>query len=90
MEQGLYAQVVMLCRKDLKIVEANKNKMTLNSSSKVRLQDHSIGLIFILIGLKKNSTRETDFYWEIFQRHEKHKIQIHLKCLKFPSEIQNV
>ena len=26
MEQGLYAQVVMICRKDLKITEENKNK----------------------------------------------------------------
>ena len=26
MEQGLYVQVVMLCRKYLKITEANKNK----------------------------------------------------------------
>ena len=26
MEQGLYAQVVKLCRKDLKFIVANKNK----------------------------------------------------------------
>ena len=26
MEQGLYAQVVMICRRDLKITEENKNK----------------------------------------------------------------
>ena len=26
MEQGLYEKVVMLCRKDLKITKANKNK----------------------------------------------------------------
>ena len=26
MEQGLYAQIVVLCRKDLKSADANKNK----------------------------------------------------------------
>ena len=52
LEQGLNAQMVMLRRKVLKINEANKNKMKLNSISKVILQDHNVGLILILIGLK--------------------------------------
>ena len=50
MEQVLYAQVAMLLRKDLKSTRKNKNKIKLNSSSKVSLQDHSIGLMFIMIG----------------------------------------
>ena len=53
MEQVLDAQVVMLHRKYLKITEANKNKIKLNSTSKVSLHDHSVGLILILVGLKK-------------------------------------
>ena len=36
-EQGLYAQVVMLRRKYLKIAEANKNK----NEAKFKLQGHS-------------------------------------------------
>ena len=52
MEQGLYAQVVMLLRKDLEFIAANKNKLKLNSSSKVDIQDHSVVLILNLIGLK--------------------------------------
>ena len=52
-EQGLYAKVVMLCRKNLKITGANKNKMKINSSSRVSLKDHSVGLILVFIGLKK-------------------------------------
>ena len=52
MEQVLYAQVVMLHRKDLNITEANKIKVKLNSSSKASLQDHSVGFILILIRLK--------------------------------------
>ena len=53
MEYGLYARVLILSRKGLKIAEENKNKMKLNSSSKVSLQDCSIGLILVLIGLGK-------------------------------------
>ena len=55
MEQGLYAQVVMLCQKYLKIIEENKIKMRKKSISRVRLQDHSVCLILILIALKKIS-----------------------------------
>ena len=52
-EQGLYSQVVMISRKDLKLIAENRNKkIKQNSSSKVNLQDHSIGLILNLIGLK--------------------------------------
>ena len=50
-EQGLYAQAVMLCLKDLKITKAKQ--MKLNSSSKVSIQDQNVGLILILIGLTK-------------------------------------
>ena len=52
MEKGLYAQVVKISRKDLKFIAENRNKMKQNSSSKVNLQDHSVGLILTLIGLK--------------------------------------
>ena len=49
MEQVLYAQAVMLHQKDLNISEANKNKIKLNLSSKVSLQDHSVDVMLVLI-----------------------------------------
>ena len=52
MEQGLYAQVFKISREDLKFIAENRNKMKQNSSSKVNLQDHSVGLILTLIGPK--------------------------------------
>ena len=52
MEQVSYAQMVKLRQKDLKLIAGNKNKMRLNLSSKVNLQDHSVGLILTLIRLK--------------------------------------
>ena len=48
----LYAQVVVLRRKDWNSLKQIKIKMKLNSSSKVYLQDHSVGFILTLIGLK--------------------------------------
>ena len=51
-EQGLYAQVVMLRRKDLKSTEANKNK----NEAKFKFQGQSARsqrfLILILIGFR--------------------------------------
>ena len=90
-EQVLYSQVVILCRKYLKITESNKNKMQLNSSSTVSLQDHSVCFILIFITLKKslshvNLTSEGKY----FRGMTIHKIQIHLKYLRFQSKIQNV
>ena len=42
----------MIRWKKLKITEENRNKTKINSSSTVSLQDHSVGLILILVGLK--------------------------------------
>ena len=44
-KQGLYAQVVKINQNDFKFIASNKNKMKLNSSSKVNLQDCSVGLM---------------------------------------------
>ena len=52
MEQGLYSQVIMLRRKYLKFVATDKKKTKLNSSSKVNLQYHNVGLVLNSIGLK--------------------------------------
>ena len=52
MEQGLYAQVVKLRQKGLEFIAENKNKIKQNSSSKVNLQDHCVGLILTLFELK--------------------------------------
>ena len=70
-EQGLYAQVVMLFRKDLKSTEANKNK----NESKFKFQGQSsrsqrwfdIDLDWIEVNF---STREPEFNRKFFQRHE--------------------
>ena len=44
--------------------------MKLNSSSKVYLQDNSVGLILTFDWIEVNfSTRDTDFYKKLFQRH---------------------
>ena len=51
MEKSLYAQVVKLRRKDLQFVAADKNKVKLNLSFRVNLQDHKYGLILTYIGL---------------------------------------
>ena len=44
-EQGLYAQGIMISQKYLKVVATDKKKMKLNLSFKVNLQDHNDGLI---------------------------------------------
>ena len=70
MEQGLYAQVVMLRRKDLKFTESNKNK----NEAKFKFQCQSarsqrwFDLDFDWIEINF-STREPDFYKKIFQIH---------------------
>ena len=70
-EQGLYSQVVMLFRKDLKITKANKNK----NEAKFKLQVQSersqswFDLGFDWIG-EDFSTHEPDFYRKIFKRHD--------------------
>ena len=52
MEHGLYAQVIMLCWKDLEFVATDRIKMKLNSSLKVNRRDYNVGLILTFIGLK--------------------------------------
>ena len=71
MEQGLYAQVVKLCRKDLKFIAVNKNK----NEDKIRFQgkfarsqrwfDHEFGCIAVHF-----STCEPDLYKKHFQIHD--------------------
>ena len=63
-EQGLYAQVIMLHRKDLNTAEENKNKTRINSSSRLSLPDQ---LDFNWI--RENfSTHEPYLYNKIFQK----------------------
>ena len=90
-EQGLYAQVVMLRRKDLKTTEANKNK----NEAKFKFQGQSA---------RSQRWFDLDFDWieeilahvnlislvKFIKSISKQKIQTHLKCLKSQSEIQNV
>ena len=72
MEQGLYAQVVMLRRNYLKITEANKNK----NGFKFKFQGQSVrsqSLFNIDFDwIKENySTSGPDFYRNIFQKNDK-------------------
>ena len=70
-EQGLYAQAVMLCRKDLNTTETNKNK----NEDKFKFQGQSAGpkpwfdLDFHWIE-ENFSTHEPDLYRKIYQRHD--------------------
>ena len=71
MEQGLYAQVVMLRRKDLEFIAANKNK----NEAKFKFQGQSArsqGWFYLNFDcIEVNfSTREPDFYKKIFQSHD--------------------
>ena len=81
----------MLHQNYLKNAEANKIKMMINSSSRVSLQDQSVGLVLVLIGLKKILAHmnliSTSKY---IKGMTKHKVQTYFKCLKFQLEIQNV
>ena len=70
MEQVLYAQVLVLCRKDLEFTEANKNK----NESKFNFQSESaISQYWFYIDFDwiqfYFSTREPDFYGELFHSH---------------------
>ena len=71
MERVLYAQVVMLRQKDLKITESNKNK----NEAKFEFQGQSarsqrwFDIDFDSIEVNC-STREPDFYRKIFNRHD--------------------
>ena len=91
MKQGLYAQVVKLCRKDFKFIVANKNK----NEAKFKFQGQSarsqrwfdIEFDWIKVNF---STRDSDFYENVFGAMTIQKIQIQLKYFKFQYEIQNV
>ena len=81
-EQVLYAQVVMLHQKDLKMSEENKNKANIKLNSRVSLQDHSVGFILILIVSKKSLAHVNLIYEKkSIKGMMKKNIQINLKCL---------
>ena len=71
MEQGLYAQVVILCREDLKFVATDKNK----NEAKFKFQGQSarsqrwFDIDFDWIE-ENFSTCETYFYKKTFQSHD--------------------
>ena len=71
MEQGLYAQVIMLRREDLKFVATDKNK----NEAKFKFQGQSarsqrwfnLDLGWMEVNF---STREPDLYKKLFQSHD--------------------
>ena len=68
-EQGLYAQVVIICQKYLNITQENRNK----KEDKFKFQDqfarsqHYFDIFYYWI--ENNPTRKPDLYTIIFQRH---------------------
>ena len=91
-EQGLYAQVVQIRRKDLKFISANKNK----NEAKLKFQGLSarsqrwFDLDLDWIKEKHFSTCEPDLYKQCFKSMMINRIQIHFKYLNFQWEIQNL
>ena len=90
-EQGLYAQVVKLCRNYLKFVATDKNK----NEAKFKFQGLSarsqqwfdLDLDWTEVNF---STCEPDFYKKLFKSIMIHRIQIHSETFKFQLEMQNV
>ena len=91
MEQSLYAQVVKVCRKDLKFVAIDQNK----SAAKFKCQGLSarsqpwfdLDLDWIEINF---STREPDFYKKLFQSHDNTQDDNTFKNFKYQLEMKNV
>ena len=85
MEQSLYAQVVKLRRNDLLFLAAYKNK----TEAKFKFQGQSarsqlcfdLNLDWIDINF---STREPDFYKQLFQSHDDKQDNIKFKNFAFP------
>ena len=67
MEQGLYAQVVMICRRDLKITEENKNKneATFKFQGQSAISQRWFDIYFDRVEVNF-STCEPDLYRKIF------------------------
>ena len=85
MEQVLYAQVVMICRTDLKITEANKDKN--EDKFKFRIQSAISQCWFDLdfYWIEENSsTREPGFYRKIYQMHDESQDTSTFKMLEAP------
>ena len=81
----------MLRTDDVKIADTNKNKTNINSSYKVSLQDHRIGLILIFIVPKKSlSHLNLISIGKYTKSMKKNRIKMHLNVLKFQSEIKNM
>ena len=91
MEQGLYAQVIMIRRKDLKFVGTDKNKnedtFKFQGKSARSQQWFDLDLDWIEVNF---STREPDFIRNVLKTMMLHKIIIHSKAFKFQLEIKNV
>ena len=85
MEQGLYAKVIMIHRKDLNITEANKNlnKAKFKFQGQSERSQYWFGIDFDWVE-EKFSTLEPDFYRKIYQRHDETKYTNIFKMFGFP------
>ena len=85
MEQGLYAQVVMHCRKYLKITEANQNRNEdkFRSQGQYERPQRWFDVDSDCIE-EKFSKREPGLYRKIFQMHDKTKNTNTLKHFEVP------
>ena len=85
MEQILFAQVVKLCRKDLKVFATDRNK----NEAKFKFQVQSaISQLFFDIDLDcveiNFSTHEPDFYKKLFQSHNNTQDDNAFKTIQVP------
>ena len=71
MKQGLYAQVIMLCREDLKFIATDKNNHEAKFKFQVQLEISQRWFDLDFDWIEGNfSTRESDFYKKLFQSHD--------------------
>ena len=84
MEQRLYAQVIILCREDLKFIatERIKNKSKFKFQGQSARSQRWFDLDFDWIEVNF-SIREPDFYKKLFKAITIHKILIHSNSFKF-------
>ena len=87
MEQGLYAQVIMIRQKDFKFVATDKNKneakFKFQGQSEISQQWFDLDLDWIEVNF---STCEPDFHKKLFQSHDNTKDTNTFKIFQVPIE----
>ena len=91
MEQGLHTQVLMISRKDLKLIAEtkNKNKTKFKFQGQFARSQHWCDLDFDCVQVNF-TTCEPYLYKRLYRAIRIHNIEINLNPFKLPQEIQNV